>query len=132
MPHACMRCVRGGAQSGFLDSFPFDPAGLNSDTNQTKELKNGRLAVRSLILPLTLTLPRWHCGLASQTIWRSSMHVTWCGAAIGPQPVCVHDTITLAIVGVDWTCSYHPEETPACLCHYLAPYKVKHTGAQQT
>ncbi len=45
--HAYMRCMRGGAQSGFLDSFPFDPAGLNSDTNQTKELKNGRLAVRS-------------------------------------------------------------------------------------
>ena len=34
-------------QSGFLDSYPFDPAGLYSQTNQTKELKNGRLAVRT-------------------------------------------------------------------------------------
>ncbi len=37
----------GDGQSGFLDSFPFDPAGLDSPTNQTKELKNGRLAVRA-------------------------------------------------------------------------------------
>ena len=32
-------------QSGFLDSFPFDPANLNSEVNQVKELKNGRLAM---------------------------------------------------------------------------------------
>lgn len=44
-------------QSGFLDSFPFDPAGLDSPTNQTKELKNGRLAVRAR-LPLRARMPK--------------------------------------------------------------------------
>ncbi len=68
--------MRGGAQSGFLDSFPFDPAGLNSDTNQTKELKNGRLAVRSSphFLP-------WHCILASLLSGVQAC-VIWCWAAI--------------------------------------------------
>ena len=32
-------------QSGFLDEFPFDPVGLNSEANQVKEIKNGRLAM---------------------------------------------------------------------------------------
>jgi hypothetical protein len=50
---ACTSCGRPptvvcpARQSGFLDSYPFDPAGLYSQTNQTKELKNGRLAVRT-------------------------------------------------------------------------------------
>lgn len=45
----------GVLQSGFLDSFPFDPAKLDSPTNQVKELKNGRLAmVRPLLLPAWL------------------------------------------------------------------------------
>lgn len=30
-------------QSGFLGSFPFDPAGLDSPANREKEIKNGRL-----------------------------------------------------------------------------------------
>jgi hypothetical protein len=32
-------------QSGFINSFPFDPAGMNSPAMQTKEVKNGRLAM---------------------------------------------------------------------------------------
>jgi light-harvesting complex I chlorophyll a/b binding protein 5 len=32
-------------QSGFLDSYPFDPVGLNSQANAEKEIKNGRLAM---------------------------------------------------------------------------------------
>ena len=32
-------------QSGFLDSFPFDPANLDSEANAEKEIKNGRLAM---------------------------------------------------------------------------------------
>lgn len=31
--------------SGFFNSFPFDPLGLNSPANQIKEVKNGRLAM---------------------------------------------------------------------------------------
>lgn len=37
-------------QSGFLNFFPFDPLNLNSDTNQVKEIKNGRLAMVSILL----------------------------------------------------------------------------------
>jgi hypothetical protein len=33
------------SQSGFLDFYPFDPVGLNSEANATKEIKNGRLAM---------------------------------------------------------------------------------------
>ncbi len=36
-----MLCV----QSGFINSFPFDPAGMNSPSMATKEVKNGRLAM---------------------------------------------------------------------------------------
>ena len=32
-------------QSGFINSFPFDPAGMNSPDMATKEVKNGRLAM---------------------------------------------------------------------------------------
>ena len=32
-------------QSGFLNSFPFDPLSLNSPANEVKEIKNGRLAM---------------------------------------------------------------------------------------
>jgi hypothetical protein len=32
-------------QSGFINSFPFDPAGMNSPAMQVKEVKNGRLAM---------------------------------------------------------------------------------------
>jgi hypothetical protein len=32
-------------QSGFINSFPFDPAGMNSPSMAAKEVKNGRLAM---------------------------------------------------------------------------------------
>jgi hypothetical protein len=32
-------------KSGFLGSYPFDPAGLDSPANREKEIKNGRLGV---------------------------------------------------------------------------------------
>eukprot|EP01023_Acetabularia_acetabulum_P038271 TRINITY_DN365_c0_g1_i8.p1 TRINITY_DN365_c0_g1~~TRINITY_DN365_c0_g1_i8.p1 ORF type:complete len:222 (-),score=65.25 TRINITY_DN365_c0_g1_i8:278-943(-) len=35
--------------SGFLDSFPFDPAGMNSPDMQLKEIKNGRLAMIAFV-----------------------------------------------------------------------------------
>ena len=34
-------------QSGFINSFPFDPAGMNSPDMAVKEVKNGRLAMVS-------------------------------------------------------------------------------------
>lgn len=34
-------------QSGLIDSFPFDPANLDSEANAEKEVKNGRLAMVS-------------------------------------------------------------------------------------
>lgn len=40
-------------QSGFLDEYPFDPVGLNSEANQVKEIKNGRLAMVSPCAPKT-------------------------------------------------------------------------------
>ncbi|MEW5303681.1 MAG: hypothetical protein WDW36_006350 [Sanguina aurantia] len=35
--------------SGFINSFPFDPIGLNSPLNATKEVKNGRLAMVAFV-----------------------------------------------------------------------------------
>lgn len=35
--------------SGFINSFPFDPAGLNSASMATKEVKNGRLAMVAFV-----------------------------------------------------------------------------------
>eukprot|EP00884_Botryococcus_braunii_P005232 jgi/Botrbrau1/1470/Bobra.178_3s0027.1 len=35
--------------SGFLDFYPFDPLGLDSPANATKEIKNGRLAMTAFI-----------------------------------------------------------------------------------
>lgn len=35
--------------SGFINSFPFDPVGLNSPANATKEVKNGRLAMVAFV-----------------------------------------------------------------------------------
>ncbi|GLI67227.1 hypothetical protein VaNZ11_011165 [Volvox africanus] len=35
--------------SGFINSFPFDPAGLNSSSMATKEVKNGRLAMVAFV-----------------------------------------------------------------------------------
>jgi hypothetical protein len=36
-------------QSGLINQFPFDPAGMNSKEMAVKEVKNGRLAmVRSM------------------------------------------------------------------------------------
>lgn len=32
-------------QSGLINSFPFDPAGMNSKDMQIREIKNGRLAM---------------------------------------------------------------------------------------
>jgi hypothetical protein len=34
-------------QSGFINSFPFDPVGLNSSKHAVNEVKNGRLAMVS-------------------------------------------------------------------------------------
>merc|ERR1712072_1293606 len=36
-------------KSGFLNSFPFDPANMNSPDMQLKEIKNGRLAMVSFV-----------------------------------------------------------------------------------
>lgn len=35
-------------QSGFINAFPFDPAGMNSKEMQLREIKNGRLAMVSV------------------------------------------------------------------------------------
>jgi light-harvesting complex I chlorophyll a/b binding protein 5 len=35
--------------SGFLNAFPFDPAGMNSPSMATKEVKNGRLAMTAFV-----------------------------------------------------------------------------------
>lgn len=35
--------------SGFINSFPFDPAGMNSPSMATKEVKNGRLAMVAFV-----------------------------------------------------------------------------------
>ena len=35
--------------SGFLNAFPFDPAGMNSPDMAVKELKNGRLAMVAFV-----------------------------------------------------------------------------------
>jgi len=35
--------------SGFLNSYPFDPAGMNSSSMALKEIKNGRLAMISFM-----------------------------------------------------------------------------------
>lgn len=34
-------------QSGFINSFPFDPVGMNSPKHAINEVKNGRLAMVS-------------------------------------------------------------------------------------
>ena len=57
LSQACLRV----AQSGFLDSFPFDPAKLDSPTNAVKELKNGRLAMVHLPDALCMALLRSGC-----------------------------------------------------------------------
>ncbi len=41
-------------KSGFLGSFPFDPAGLDSPANREKEIKNGRLG--ALLPPSNLNI----------------------------------------------------------------------------
>jgi hypothetical protein len=53
-------------QSGFINSFPFDPVGMNSPKHAINEVKNGRLAMvrtqllflqgRSLIIDLLVRL----------------------------------------------------------------------------
>jgi len=35
--------------SGFINSFPFDPVGMNSPSNAVKEVKNGRLAMVAFV-----------------------------------------------------------------------------------
>lgn len=35
-------------QSGLINQFPFDPAGMNSKDMAVKEVKNGRLAMVSM------------------------------------------------------------------------------------
>ncbi len=37
------------AQSGFLNSFPFDPLGLDSPEMAEKEIRNGRLAMLAFV-----------------------------------------------------------------------------------
>ncbi|KAL6749617.1 hypothetical protein V8C86DRAFT_2840537 [Haematococcus lacustris] len=37
-------------QSGFINSFPFDPVGLNSPKHAVNEVKNGRLAMNGLCI----------------------------------------------------------------------------------
>jgi Chlorophyll A-B binding protein len=60
------------AQSGVLDSFPFDPVGLNSPENATKEVKNGRLAMVCCLACPCLCLHRaqstygWNVSLATR------------------------------------------------------------------
>eukprot|EP00967_Tisochrysis_lutea_P043813 scaffold52986_cov17-Tisochrysis_lutea.AAC.3 len=36
------------SESGFINSFPFDPVGLNSPKHAVNEVKNGRLAMVSV------------------------------------------------------------------------------------
>lgn len=53
------------AQSGFINSFPFDPVGMNSPKHAINEVKNGRLAmVRLLTCRVILTGYNFACCLA--------------------------------------------------------------------
>ena len=81
-------------QSGFLDSFPFDPANLNSEVNQVKELKNGRLAM------VSSALPNRGCSLYAQA--------------------CIMPCVTLATTSGAWP---HKEgsKLPASIGHARAP-----------
>nr|6SL5_6 Chain 6, Lhca6 [Dunaliella salina] len=40
---------QGFRESGFINSYPFDPVGLNSPKHATKEVKNGRLAMVAFV-----------------------------------------------------------------------------------
>ena len=51
---SCRHCCC-SLQSGFFNSYPFDPLGLNSPENQVKEIKNGRLAM----VRLSNSQPPW-------------------------------------------------------------------------
>ena len=51
------------SQSGFLFSFPFDPAGMNSKDMAVKEVKNGRLAMVSCVATLRVGSPVRRCWL---------------------------------------------------------------------
>ncbi|GFH12727.1 chlorophyll a-b binding protein, chloroplastic [Haematococcus lacustris] len=46
-------------QSGFSNSFPFDPVGLSSPMHAVNEVKNGRLAMVSAASP-ALSPGAWH------------------------------------------------------------------------
>ena len=53
-------------KSGFLGSFPFDPAGLDSPANREKEIKNGRLG--ALLPPSNLNIGKL-ARIAAESRW---------------------------------------------------------------
>jgi hypothetical protein len=46
-PTACSAAAVSCVQSGLINQFPFDPAGMYSKDMAVKEVKNGRLAMVS-------------------------------------------------------------------------------------
>lgn len=52
-------------KSGFLSSFPFDPAGLDSPAMREKEIKNGRLGDDLFLLPVLVVTLHDYCIVAS-------------------------------------------------------------------
>ena len=88
-------------QSGFLDSFPFDPANLNSEVNQVKELKNGRLAMVGPPLSY-LTSPCVHaCGvLLDRRCFPSWQHSAW---------QCLQGVTSMQVYG-------HKQKSLVCTC----------------
>mmetsp|Transcript_12353 Transcript_12353/g.34690 ORF Transcript_12353/g.34690 Transcript_12353/m.34690 type:complete len:226 (+) Transcript_12353:117-794(+) len=44
-----LRGFKETGKTGFLNAYPFDPAGMNSDSMAVKEIKNGRLAMVAFV-----------------------------------------------------------------------------------
>jgi hypothetical protein len=64
-------------QSGLINSFPFDPAGMNSPDMAVKEVKNGRLAmVRTSLLQIHPGMLHWMQSpfLTHQAAWRQVLY----------------------------------------------------------